>query len=102
MPPQKAQEIYAVEAILRKRKIKGKTMYLIKWKGYSSAYNTWEPEENIESVTPGLIAEFLSETEGKEDINNNAGENSRIFCSFPCLHLDLSTAGGSRKSPGCD
>lgn len=43
-----AEEGYEVERIVDSRK-SGKTHeYLIKWKNYPSAENTWEPEENLE------------------------------------------------------
>lgn len=52
--------IYEVEAILNKRLFKGKIQYLIQWKGYGLSENSWEPRENIESVTPGKrSAEFI-------------------------------------------
>ena len=40
-------EVYEVEKILDKRKILGKKEYLIKWKGYDTTYDTWEPVENL-------------------------------------------------------
>merc|ERR1719239_861737 len=36
--------------------MKGKTEYLVKWKGWSPRYSTWEPEENI--LDPRLIQQF--------------------------------------------
>lgn len=30
-----------------KRVLKGKNAYFIKWKGYLSLQNSWEPEENL-------------------------------------------------------
>lgn len=39
--------VYAAERIIRKRYRKGKVEYLVKWQGWTSRYNTWEPEENI-------------------------------------------------------
>jgi len=42
-------EVYEVEKILDKRTKKGKTEYLIKWKGYEDeAENTWEPIDNLD------------------------------------------------------
>ncbi|VDN05964.1 unnamed protein product [Thelazia callipaeda] len=57
MDPLDGQDVYAAEKILRCRIRKkcgdhlrhsiGKTEYLIKWKGWSNHYNTWEPLSNI-------------------------------------------------------
>ena len=52
-------EVFEVEEILKKRnsrKNKGKIEYFVKWKGYSSKSNTWEPKENI--LDPLLIHNF--------------------------------------------
>ena len=41
-------EEYEVEAILSHRPDKNReTTYLIKWKGYDSSENSWEPESNL-------------------------------------------------------
>uniref|UniRef100_A0A1I7VT31 Chromo domain-containing protein n=1 Tax=Loa loa TaxID=7209 RepID=A0A1I7VT31_LOALO len=60
---------YIVEAILGERYNKKKKVkeYLLKWKGYSDAENTWEPETNLDCDE--LIAEFYAqqkETWGKQ------------------------------------
>jgi len=39
---------YRVERIIKKRVIKGKTEYFLKWVGYSEDENTWEPVENLD------------------------------------------------------
>ena len=40
---------YSVEKILRHRIRNGKKQVLIKWKGYSNSFNSWEPIENLAS-----------------------------------------------------
>ncbi|KAL6560440.1 La ribonucleoprotein [Orobanche gracilis] len=42
-----ADGYYEIEAVRRKRIRKGKVQYLIKWRGWSEAANTWEPVENL-------------------------------------------------------
>ena len=42
-----ADEVFRVEQILKKKKVKGKKYYLIKWRGYPESFNSWEPEENV-------------------------------------------------------
>uniref|UniRef100_A0A915JYV2 Chromo domain-containing protein n=1 Tax=Romanomermis culicivorax TaxID=13658 RepID=A0A915JYV2_ROMCU len=39
--------VFAAECIKKSRMRKGKIEYLIKWKGWSSKYDSWEPPENI-------------------------------------------------------
>eukprot|EP00088_Acartia_fossae_P055988 TRINITY_DN6512_c0_g1_i16.p1 TRINITY_DN6512_c0_g1~~TRINITY_DN6512_c0_g1_i16.p1 ORF type:complete len:197 (-),score=33.79 TRINITY_DN6512_c0_g1_i16:229-819(-) len=57
------EEVYAVEAITKKRLKKGKAEYLVKWQGWAARYSTWEPEENI--LDPRLIQQFVIEENAK-------------------------------------
>lgn len=50
------ENTFEVEKVLGKREKDGHIQYLLKWCGYSTRYNTWEPERNLECDE--LIAEF--------------------------------------------
>ncbi|XP_010872562.2 E3 SUMO-protein ligase CBX4 [Esox lucius] len=54
--PAAGEHVFAVEGIEKKRIRKGKMEYLVKWRGWSPKYNTWEPEENI--LDPRLLVAF--------------------------------------------
>ena len=47
---------YEVEKIVDSKTVKGKTKYLIHWKGWESSDDTWEPEETLKC--PDLIRAF--------------------------------------------
>ena len=55
--------MYDAEEIIHKRRKKGKMEYLVKWKGYSSSANTWEPKKNL--FDPRLIQQFLAKMKEK-------------------------------------
>ncbi|XP_033822809.1 chromobox protein homolog 8b [Periophthalmus magnuspinnatus] len=50
------ERVFAAESIIKRRIRKGRIEYLVKWKGWSPKYSTWEPEENI--LDSRLLAAF--------------------------------------------
>lgn len=50
------EEEYLVEALLDKRKVGGRTEYLVKWENYDHDQNTWEPTDNLNCAS--LIAAY--------------------------------------------
>jgi hypothetical protein len=42
-----ANKEYVVEGILQMKKFSRQTKYLVKWKGYNTLENTWEPVKNL-------------------------------------------------------
>ena len=48
-PAMEGDHEYVVERILDKRVASdGRVEYLIRWKGYSDAWDTWEPRDNMD------------------------------------------------------
>ena len=46
----KKDDIYKIEKTLKRKKVKGKEMVLVKWLGYSSKHNSWIPKESVANV----------------------------------------------------
>jgi Chromo (CHRromatin Organisation MOdifier) domain len=61
-PPPEPVEVddaleYEVEDILDSRRYRNQFQYLVKWKGYDTGHNTWEPATNLTHCT-GLLKTF--------------------------------------------
>nr|XP_055050699.1 chromobox protein homolog 8a [Misgurnus anguillicaudatus] len=41
------ERVFAAESIIKRRIRRGRMEFLVKWKGWSQKYSTWEPQENI-------------------------------------------------------
>ena len=65
--------VFAAERINKKRIKNGNIEYLVKWKGWSPKYSTWEPEENI--LDQRLIEIFKKKPERYD-----------IYGSCPCVY----------------
>ncbi|KAK5905438.1 hypothetical protein CgunFtcFv8_001403 [Champsocephalus gunnari] len=68
-------QVFDAECILSKRPRKGKCEYLVKWRGWSSKHNSWEPEENI--LDPRLLAAFHKREQEKELLFQIKGKRPR-------------------------
>jgi len=69
--------VFAAERINKKRLRQGKTEYLVKWKGWSPKYSTWEPEENI--LDPRLIQQFEKKPEGPDPYAHKRGPKPKSW-----------------------
>uniref|UniRef100_A0A8C1IAB7 Chromodomain protein, Y-like n=1 Tax=Cyprinus carpio TaxID=7962 RepID=A0A8C1IAB7_CYPCA len=79
------EELYEVERIVGKRKNKkGKTEYLVRWRGYGFEGDTWEPENHLSSCV-----EFIHEFNRQHSEKQKDGALLRSTRSSP------STAGGN-------
>ncbi|KAM9336535.1 chromobox protein homolog 2-like [Symphorus nematophorus] len=68
-------QVFDAECILSKRPRKGKFEYLVKWRGWSSKHNSWEPEENI--LDPRLLAAFNKREQERELLFQKKGKRPR-------------------------
>ncbi|KAM9716146.1 uncharacterized protein ACNS7B_022240 [Menidia menidia] len=68
-------QVFDAECILSKRSRKGKCEFLVKWRGWSSKHNSWEPEENI--LDPRLLAAFHKREQERELLFQKKGKRPR-------------------------
>lgn len=48
--PLDENRVYRIEKILKKRRLRGKTFYFIKWRGYPTKFNSWIEENQLTDV----------------------------------------------------
>jgi hypothetical protein len=54
---------YEVENVLSMKRVSGKPHYLVKWKGYDTSENTWEPIENLTDCRQ-LVQQYHQQVKG--------------------------------------
>ncbi|RVE60040.1 hypothetical protein OJAV_G00194850 [Oryzias javanicus] len=89
-------QVFDAECILSKRSRKGKFEYLVKWRGWSSKHNSWEPEENI--LDPRLLAAFHKREQERELLFQKKGKRPR---GRPRKILPPLTADKDSRSSSC-
>ena len=75
--------LYIVEKIINRKKEKGVEKFLVKWKGYESKFNTWEPIDNlIGDGCKTLINQFLIRESKKKSKKLKKNKSSRNFNTY--------------------
>ncbi|KAK2832991.1 hypothetical protein Q5P01_016880 [Channa striata] len=95
------EQVFDAECILNKRLRKGKLEFLVKWRGWSSKHNSWEPQENI--LDPRLLAAFNKKEQEKELLLRKRGKRPRgrprkILENVPEVPKSSSSSSGSSSS----
>nr|XP_020460552.1 LOW QUALITY PROTEIN: chromobox protein homolog 2-like [Monopterus albus] len=95
------EQVFDAECILNKRLRKGKLEFLVKWRGWSSKHNSWEPQENI--LDPRLLAAFNKKEQEKELLMLKRGKRPRgrprkILENVPEAPQSSSSSSGSSSS----
>nr|XP_046270235.1 chromobox protein homolog 2 [Scatophagus argus] len=95
------EQVFDAECILNKRLRKGKLEFLVKWRGWSSKHNSWEPQENI--LDPRLLAAFNKKEQEKELLIRKKGKRPRgrprkILENVPQAPKSSSSSSGSSSS----
>ncbi|XP_016113710.1 chromobox protein homolog 2 [Sinocyclocheilus grahami] len=95
------EQVFDAECILNKRLRKGKLEYLVKWRGWSSKHNSWEPQENL--LDPRLLAAFNKREQERELLISKKGKRPRgrprkILETIPVVSKSSSSSSSSSSS----
>ena len=72
--PHLGPDVYRAEKIVKRRKKRNDYQYFVKWHGYDSDQNTWEPPENI--IDKNLLSDFINKASSKRvDFDENDAQD---------------------------
>lgn len=90
-------EEYVVEKVCDKRILgNGRIEYFLKWKGYSSSQNTWEPIEHIDC--PKLIREFEELLRKKQLPTKRSSEDKPVVSKKPKITTPSTRTSLTKKN----
>nr|CAB3229587.1 chromodomain Y-like protein 2 [Phallusia mammillata] len=87
------EEIFEVEKVLGKRK-RGRVQYLVRWKGFSSEHDSWEPVSNLTGCRE-LIQEFNTQGVLSPQQDSLAEKNANV----PLSQVSKGKIQGAFKYP---
>uniref|UniRef100_A0A8D0D1N0 Chromobox homolog 8b n=1 Tax=Sander lucioperca TaxID=283035 RepID=A0A8D0D1N0_SANLU len=88
------ERVFAAESIIKRRIRKGRIEYLVKWKGWSPKYSTWEPEENI------LDSRLFVESRGAGEPQPSIGNVEKVLVTDVTTNFLTVTIKESSTSKG--
>jgi hypothetical protein len=68
------EQEYEVKQILNHKWVSGKPYYLVKWKGYDTLENTWEPIENLTNCA-ALIRQYSKNWKANDPLHQPPDSN---------------------------
>ncbi|CAB3401654.1 unnamed protein product [Caenorhabditis bovis] len=100
MEPLDDDGVFAVEELLKSRKVKGKLQYLVKWQGWSSKHNTWEPAENV--LDHRLVEAFEAKQKATAKKRGSSGSKKSDTTPVATPTKKRRLAGGEVRSESSD
>uniref|UniRef100_W5MY05 M-phase phosphoprotein 8 n=1 Tax=Lepisosteus oculatus TaxID=7918 RepID=W5MY05_LEPOC len=87
-------DVFEVEQIIDMRTSKGEVLYRVRWKGYSSGDDTWEPESHLEDCDEVLqtFKRKLGENKAKKD-------NMKLPMKSDLFDADSESEADRKESP---
>ena len=89
-----SNDVFEVSRLLKKRIRQNTVEYLVKWRNFPSACNSWEPERNILSLT--LIERFIRRQKRRRSSSRLNRINTEEFQNFLSIQLERYSGSSQR------